>query len=68
MQRGPNHLLSARMFLFSVIGAGVLIGWLKLWSGSVWPALLAHGSWNMVIQGVFDRSAPAELSGRPAFS
>jgi len=65
---GPNHLLSAGMFVLSIVGAGVLIGWLRLYSGSVWPAVLAHGSWNVVIQGVFDQSTSgAEPGGAAAF-
>jgi len=65
---GPNHLLSAGMFVLSIVGAGVLIGWLRLYSGSVWPAVLAHGSWNIVIQWVFDQSTTgAEPGGAAAF-
>jgi membrane protease YdiL (CAAX protease family) len=63
---GPNPLLSAGLFLVSVTCAGVLIGWLRLWSGSIWPAVLAHGSWNVVIQDVFDRSTAGAEPGGPA--
>ena len=28
----------------------------------VWPAVIAHGSWNVVIQSVFDPFAPGERS------
>jgi membrane protease YdiL (CAAX protease family) len=55
------------MFLVSIAAAGVLIGWLRLYSGSVWPARLAHASWNVVIQNVFDWATPgAEPGGRAA--
>jgi membrane protease YdiL (CAAX protease family) len=63
---GPNPLLSAGLFMISIAGAGVLIGWLRLRSGSVWPAVLAHGSWNVIIQGVFDRSTTGAEPGGPA--
>ncbi|MEZ4588015.1 MAG: CPBP family intramembrane glutamic endopeptidase [Gemmatimonadales bacterium] len=63
---GPNHLLSAGMFVISIVGAGVLIGWLRLYSGSVWPAVIAHGSWNVVIQDVFDRSTTGAEAGGAA--
>jgi membrane protease YdiL (CAAX protease family) len=33
-----------------------LIARLRLESGSVWPAVLIHGTWNAMIQGVFDAS------------
>ncbi|MGE0443296.1 MAG: CPBP family intramembrane glutamic endopeptidase [Gemmatimonadales bacterium] len=63
---GPNRWLSAGLFLLSVAGAGVLIGWLRLRSGSVWPAVLAHGSWNVVIQGVFNRATVGAEPGGAA--
>jgi membrane protease YdiL (CAAX protease family) len=64
---GPNRIGSALMFLVSIAAAGVLIGWLRLYSGSVWPAVLAHASWNVVIQDVFDRATTgSEPGGRAA--
>ncbi len=36
---------------------GCAIGFLRLTSGSVWPAVLLHASWNAVIQGAFDASS-----------
>jgi len=63
---GPNRLLWAGLFLVAVTCAGVLIGWLRLWSGSIWPAILAQGSWNVVIQDVFDRSTAGAEPGGPA--
>lgn len=32
----------------------MVIGILRLDSGSVWPAVLLHGSWNALVQGPFD--------------
>ena len=41
---------SLAMFAPSVIGSGVVIAWLRLKSGSVWPAVFFHGVWNYFIQ------------------
>ncbi|MDQ6926645.1 MAG: CPBP family intramembrane metalloprotease, partial [Candidatus Eremiobacteraeota bacterium] len=56
--------LSAALFMADVIAIAVVIGILRLYSGSVWPAVLLHATWNAVIQGPFDRTftgAGAEL-------
>jgi membrane protease YdiL (CAAX protease family) len=37
-----------------VIAASVVYAWLRLRSGSVWPAVLLHASHNAFIQNVFD--------------
>ncbi|MFH2106548.1 MAG: DUF3089 domain-containing protein [Candidatus Micrarchaeota archaeon] len=44
---------SLAMFIPSVIGAGVILAWLRLKSGSVWPAVFFHGFWNYFIQGLY---------------
>jgi membrane protease YdiL (CAAX protease family) len=54
---GPHPALSAAIFVVSVIGMALVIGILRLRSGSVWPAIILHAAWNAVIQGPFDRSA-----------
>lgn len=35
----------------------LIIGILRLRSGSIWPAIVLHACWNAVIQGPFDVSA-----------
>ncbi len=52
---GPYPLLSALMFIPDVVAAGYLTARLRLESGSVWPAVAFHASWNALIQGSFDR-------------
>jgi membrane protease YdiL (CAAX protease family) len=52
----PMPALSAILFLINVAAFAYLAAKLRLESGSVWPAVLVHGSWNTLIQGVFDRS------------
>ena len=53
---GPSRTLSAVVFVLTVAGIGVVIGWMRLSSGSVWPAVVLHAVWNAVIQGTFDAS------------
>lgn len=53
---GPSRALSAVVFVLTVAGIGVVIGWMRLSTGSVWPAVVLHAVWNAVIQGTFDAS------------
>ena len=41
---------SLAVFIPSVMGAGVILAWLRLASGSVWVAILFHAFWNYFIQ------------------
>jgi membrane protease YdiL (CAAX protease family) len=52
---------AALFFIGFCVLAGVLIGWLRLRTGSVWPAVVAHGSLNAVVPPVLllgDAAAP----------
>lgn len=42
-------------FTVMVIGISFLLAWLRLRSGSFWPAALLHASHNLFIQGFLDR-------------
>jgi membrane protease YdiL (CAAX protease family) len=42
------------LFTVSCIAAGFVTARLRLWSGSIWPAVLFHATWNSVIQLAFD--------------
>jgi membrane protease YdiL (CAAX protease family) len=42
-------------FSISLIGQGAFLSWLRLASGSIWPAVVFHGIHNSVILGIFDR-------------
>jgi membrane protease YdiL (CAAX protease family) len=54
---GPFPLLSAGLFIFTVMGNALVGGVLRLRSGSVWPAVVLHAAWNSLIQNPFDRSS-----------
>lgn len=53
---GRYPVLSVCFFLVGIVAAGYVFAWLRLTSGSIWPCIWAHGAWNAVIQGAFDRS------------
>jgi membrane protease YdiL (CAAX protease family) len=38
-----------------VVAMGFPFAWLRLRSGSVWPAAILHASHNLYVQGFFDR-------------
>ncbi len=50
MAMAPQLLL----FLLGVTAVTFIISWLRLKSGSVWPAILFHASHNLYIQWLFD--------------
>ncbi len=52
---GRYPILSAGMFLVSIVAAGYVVARARLESGSVWPAVVFHSAWNAIIQGSFDR-------------
>ncbi|MGI5863063.1 MAG: type II CAAX prenyl endopeptidase Rce1 family protein [Myxococcales bacterium] len=52
---GGNPVLSTVVFFVNVCALTYLFSRLRFETGSVWPAVLAHGAWNAVIQGAFDR-------------
>ena len=47
---------SVAVFLVDITAMGYVIAWLRLWSGSIWPCIWAHGAWNAVILGPFNGS------------
>jgi membrane protease YdiL (CAAX protease family) len=56
---------AALQFIGFCVLAGIVIGWLRLRSDSVWPCVVAHGSLNAVLPGVMllgDAAHPPNLS------
>lgn len=48
---GPGSLgYSVVTFFLSIFGGSTIFAWIRLRSGSVWPAALLHGFWNYFIQ------------------
>jgi membrane protease YdiL (CAAX protease family) len=51
---GTPTLYSIACFAVMVVGISFPLAWLRLRSGSLWPAALLHASHNLFIQGFFD--------------
>jgi membrane protease YdiL (CAAX protease family) len=49
------------MFTLMVLGVSVIAAWLRLRSGSLWPAVFLHASHNTFVQSIFD---PLTADGR----
>src|SRR5690348_13175473 len=52
---GAPAWYSVMCFAVMVVSLGVPFAWLRLRSGSVWPAAIFHASHNLFVQGLFDR-------------
>lgn len=52
---GANPLLVVPLFLVTLTLVGIFYGYLRVWTGSVWPVAIAHGAANGGWQ-LFDRS------------
>ncbi len=52
---GTATWYSLLCFAVMVIALAVVLAWLRLRSGSVWPAAIMHASHNLFVQGFFDR-------------
>lgn len=55
---------SLAVFIPSVMGAGLILAWLRLASGSVWVAVLFHGFWNYFIQQFYPALTTTTESGQ----
>jgi membrane protease YdiL (CAAX protease family) len=53
---GTQPRVSAMLFVIGVVADGYLAAYVRLRSGSVWPAVIYHGAVNAMIQGTFDRA------------
>lgn len=54
---GPSVAWSCLGFALTVLGGAAIVAWCRLVSGSIWPAIIFHASWNAAIQGAFDPAA-----------
>lgn len=52
---GTSTAFAVLCFAVMVVSLAVPMAWLRLRSGSVWPAALLHASHNLWVQGFFDR-------------
>jgi membrane protease YdiL (CAAX protease family) len=56
----PSIVLATVVFLVSATSAGVVIAKVRLESGSIWPAIALHSSYNSVIQTAYDPARAGE--------
>jgi CAAX protease family protein len=59
---GASRAFSLAAFTLMVVAASFIYAWLRLISGSVWTAVLLHGSHNAFLQGFFDPLTRSEGS------
>jgi len=52
---GTKPAYALTCFTLMVIADSYVLGWLRLKSGSLWPAAILHASHNLFIQAIFDR-------------
>jgi hypothetical protein len=51
-QSAGSRWIVVPMVMVTLTMAGVWYGWLRAWSGSVWPVSLSHAGFNNVVEGV----------------
>jgi len=52
---GTQPAFALTCFTLMVIADSYIMGWVRLKSGSLWPAAILHASHNLFIQAIFDR-------------
>jgi membrane protease YdiL (CAAX protease family) len=53
---GQSVWYSLACFTLLLVASSFAYAWLRLRSGSLWTAVILHGSWNAFIQSFFDKS------------
>jgi uncharacterized protein len=51
-QSAGNRWIVVPMVMVTLTLAGVWYGWLRLWSGSIWPVSLSHSAFDNLMEGV----------------
>lgn len=54
---GAPHVIAACLWMVLATSFSFVFARLRLETGSVWPAIVLHASWNSVIQVAFDPSS-----------
>ncbi len=64
-QSEGNRWIVVPTVMVTLTLAGVWYGWLRLWSGSIWPVSLSHSAFNNVVEtvaGVAIATSPASMA------
>ena len=59
---GPFLLVSIVLFMLNVTAFGYVFARLRLATGSLWPCVLLHASWNAIILATFNGSVTGAMS------
>ena len=51
---GPPPIVAALLWMVVAISVSFVFAWLRLTTGSIWPAIALHAAWNSIIQVAFD--------------
>ncbi|MED1569519.1 CPBP family intramembrane glutamic endopeptidase [Bacillus paramycoides] len=54
---GPSVVLSVLGIYFCIVPFSYITAYLRLITGSIWPSVIIHTTWNAIIQGPFDRAS-----------
>ncbi|EJV84265.1 CPBP family intramembrane glutamic endopeptidase [Bacillus cereus] len=54
---GPSVVLSVLGIYLCIVPFGYIIAYLRLITGSIWPSVIIHATWNAIIQGPFARAS-----------
>jgi membrane protease YdiL (CAAX protease family) len=60
---GAPKAYSVACFTVMIVASGAIAAWLRLRSGSVWPAILLHATHNAVVQWLLDPMTVADGRG-----
>jgi len=60
---GGSKLLGLAGFVVTVVSLAFVIARVRLETGSIWPAVVLHASWNSVIQNAFDHASAGPGAG-----
>jgi membrane protease YdiL (CAAX protease family) len=50
---GPSRWISAIGLMIAAVAVGTILAWLRIGTGSIWPCILLHATWNGLINAGF---------------
>lgn len=59
---GPSPLFSAIMLMIATTSFGYILAWMRLDTGSIWPCIVGHATWNAIINGGFTPATQGEAA------
>jgi membrane protease YdiL (CAAX protease family) len=59
---GPFLVVSIALFMINVMAFSYVFARLRLATGSIWPCVLLHASWNAIIMATFNGSVTGAMS------